>query len=192
MPDLATRSGQQQLEDLLEGTDLLILDNLSALCRSGNENDGQDWLPVQEWILGLRRRGISVLFVHHSGKNKSQRGTSKREDLLDTVIALKNPSDYEASQGLRCEIHFEKVRSLIGEAARPFEVRMEGDPENGATWKISSVEDSNSLRAATLFEAGLSVRDVAEELSVSKSAAGRLRQKWSTANGNLVSRRPTV
>ena len=116
MPDLATRYGQTFLEPHLEGVDLLILDNLSALCREGNENEGEGWLPVREWALGLRRRGMSVLFLHHAGKSKSQRGTSRREDLLDTVIALKHPADYAPSEGLRCEVHFEKTRAMLGEA----------------------------------------------------------------------------
>lgn len=66
IPDLATREGQFQVETLLSGTDLLILDNLSALCRSGKENEGEGWLPMQEWALRLRQRGLSVLFVHHA------------------------------------------------------------------------------------------------------------------------------
>ena len=66
----------------------MILDNLSALCVSGKENEGESWLPVQRWALRLRQRGISVLFVHHAGKGGAQRGTSRREDLLDVVINL--------------------------------------------------------------------------------------------------------
>ena len=96
-----------------------------------------------------------MLFVHHSGKNRSQRGTSKREDLLDTVIALKQPSDYDPSRGLRCEVHFEKTRGLYGEAATSFEVQMLSDFPTGASWDIRSLDDTNSLRAAELFEAGI-------------------------------------
>jgi putative DNA primase/helicase len=104
IPDLATLEGQRLLEPYLTGIDLLVLDNLSALCRDGNENEGEGWLPVQEWALRLRRQGMSVLFVHHAGKNKTQRGTSRREDLLDTVITLKHPPDYDPREGLRCEV----------------------------------------------------------------------------------------
>jgi hypothetical protein len=39
---------------------------------------------MQEWLLSLRRKGKTVLIVHHTGKPNrdgqvSQRGTSKRE-----------------------------------------------------------------------------------------------------------------
>jgi len=193
MPDLSTSEGQRRLEPLVAGADLVVLDNLSALCKTGNENEGQDWLSIQEWMLGLRKRGIAVFFDHHAGKNRSQRGTSKREDLLDTVIVLKHPSDYDHSQGLRCEVHFEKTRAQLGDAAKSFEVVMQCDPINGARWEVRSLEDANIQRAAELFSAGLSVRDVAEELGISRSAAGRLRQKWqgNTASAE-VSHRPTV
>jgi DnaB-like helicase N terminal domain/AAA domain len=192
IPDLATSRGQQLLESHLAGIDLVVLDNLSALCRYGNENEGEDWLPVQEWALALRRRGMSVLFVHHAGKNKSQRGTSRREDLLDTVITLKHPADYDPSEGLRCEIHFEKTRSMLGEAAKPCEVRMETGPDGRSAWTWRDVEHSKAEQAGALFAARASVRDVAEELGISKSQAGRLRREWAARQSSEVSRRPFV
>jgi putative DNA primase/helicase len=189
VPDLATRQGQALLEPHLEGVDLLVLDNLSALCRDGNENEGEGWLPVQDWALGLRRRGMSVLFLHHAGKNRSQRGTSRREDLLDTVITLKHPADYAPNEGLRCEVHFEKTRAMLGESAKPFEVRMQSGPDGRANWTMRGLESAKAQKAAELFEAKGTVRDVADELGISRSAAGRLRQKW-MAECNL-SQRPT-
>ena len=190
MPDLATVEGQRLLEPHLSGVDFLVLDNLSALCRDGDENEGEAWLPVQEWALRLRRCGKSVLFDHHAGKNRSQRGTSRREDLLDTVITLKHPPDYSPSEGLRCEVHFEKTRAMLGDEAKPFEVRLESGPDGRAIWTCREIEDAKAEKAAELFAAGLSVRDVAEELKISKSQAGRLRQKWVAEQ--RVSRRPTM
>ena len=99
MPDLATEDGQKAVEPLLEGVSLVIVDNLATLCRSGNENGGESWLAIQGWLLDLRRRGISVLLIHHSGKNGGQRGTSRREDILNTVIRLQHPADYNTSEG---------------------------------------------------------------------------------------------
>ena len=104
--NLSTEEGQQSLEPLLEGLDLLILDNLSTLCTSGSESASDAWVPMQNWLLSLRRRGVSVLLVHHAGTNGRQRGTSRREDALDTVIALRRPEDYSPEQGARFEILF--------------------------------------------------------------------------------------
>ena len=190
MPDLATAEGQRLLEPHLEGVDLVVLDNLSALCRYGNENEGEGWLPVQEWALSLRRRGLSVLFDHHAGKNKAQRGTSRREDLLDTVITLKHPADYDPSEGLRCEVHFEKTRAMLGEAAKPFQVGLQTGEDGRAIWTILELEDAKAEQAAELFACRATVREVAEELGISKSTAGRLRRKWEAER--VLSQRPTI
>lgn len=71
MPDLSTPQGQAMVEQGLAGGDLLVLDNLSCLCRSGKENEGESWLPVQDWALRLRQQGLSVLFVYHAGKGRT-------------------------------------------------------------------------------------------------------------------------
>ena len=155
------------IERELSGVELLILDNLSALCRSGKENEGESWLPVQEWLLRLRQQGHSVLLVHHAGKSGAQRGTSRREDLLDTVVALQHPSDYAVSDGLRCEVHYEKARGFHGQDARPFEVRMQLEGSGAAHWTTSDAEDALLDRAANQFRSGATIRGAAEELLIS-------------------------
>ena len=59
---------QAEVECWLDGVELLILDNLSSLTVGVRENDGDAWAQIQDWLLRLRRRGISVLIVHHAGK----------------------------------------------------------------------------------------------------------------------------
>ncbi len=116
MPDLGSLDGQVEIDSLvLPSTELIILDNLSSLVRSGRENESESWQVVQEWALRHRAAGRSVLFIHHSGKGGQQRGTSKKEDLLDCVISLKRPADYQPNQGARFELSFEKARHLYGQ-----------------------------------------------------------------------------
>jgi KaiC/GvpD/RAD55 family RecA-like ATPase len=149
---------QAELDPWLDGVELLILDNLSSLTAGLRENDSDAWSPIQEWLLRLRRRGISVLIVHHAGKRGEQRGTSRREDVLDTSLSLRRPSDYTPAQGARFEVHIEKGRGLHGEDAKPFEARL--DLSEGKTaWSIKDVEDAARLRVAALLAAGMSVRD---------------------------------
>jgi hypothetical protein len=93
-----------------DGVELLILDNRSSLTVGVRENDGDAWAQIQDWLLRLRRRGISVLIIHHTGKHGGQRGTSRREDVLDTSFSLRQPSDYTIDQGARFEVHIEKGR----------------------------------------------------------------------------------
>ena len=173
---LSRTEGQVYVEDQLADTNLLILDNLSTLCRGGRENDAESWGQIQEWVLRLRRAGLCVLMIHHAGRNGEQRGTSMREDTLETMITLRHPDDYRPRDGVRVEVHFPKVRNIYGDAAEPFEVRMQS--EKGAIhWSMATVGDPTKAKAADLLEEGKTVRQVAEELNISRSAAGRLKKK---------------
>jgi putative DNA primase/helicase len=173
--NLSSGDGQRSLDPLLKDVDLVILDNLSTLASTTSESASDAWVPIQNWLLKLRRRGVSVLLVHHAGTNGRQRGTSRREDALDTVIALRRPEDYSPDQGARFEIHFEKLRNRVdGVGAIPFEARVE-NVGTGISWSLSDLKPPLLLQAAELFADGLTVRDVAATLRISKSEAGRLR-----------------
>lgn len=88
--NLASLEVQNELDQWLDGVDVVILDNLSSLTAVIRDNDAESWGPIQQWLLKLRRRGLSVLIVHHAGKGGEQRGTSRREDVLDTSISLRH------------------------------------------------------------------------------------------------------
>jgi putative DNA primase/helicase len=172
---LGTDEGQDLLDPLLKDVDLLILDNLSTLVTTGSENASDGWVAMQNWLLRLRRQGVAVLLIHHAGTNGRQRGTSRREDALDTVIALRRPDDYSPEQGARFEIHLEKARNRVdGNAAVPFEARIETANE-GIRWISADLMPPKLKQAAILFSDGHSVRRVAVLLGVSSSEAGRLR-----------------
>ena len=92
VPDLATAEGQAAMDAVLGDAEVVLFDNVSTLFRTGQENEAESWAPVQNWLLKLRREGRTVVIIHHSNKAKAQRGTSKREDVLDTVLNLRAPS----------------------------------------------------------------------------------------------------
>ena len=179
MPDLATAEGQDAVNAILDDTELVVLDNLSCLARSGGrENDAESWLPVAQWALELRTRGRSVLFIHHSAKGGQQRGTSKREDLLDTVLRLKEPTDYRHGEGARFEVHYEKARNLHGEATRPIEAQLLGEDASGqARWTFEPVEETTFDRVVQLANEGRSCADIAKELGCNRSTAFRHRSR---------------
>ncbi len=174
--DLSTVEGQQHIEEHLEGVELLILDNLSSLCRSGRENESESWMPIQEWLLTLRRKNISVLLIHHAGKNGNQRGNSKKEDLLDTVVALKKPAKYDPSEGARFEIHYEKARGFHGDDAKSFEASVR-QSENKITWLVKEIENVLFDQVLELKEQGYTQRDIAADLNISLSSVNRLLKK---------------
>jgi putative DNA primase/helicase len=162
---IGSEEGQRAIDPLLSGVDLVIFDNLSTLCTNGSESASDAWVPMQNWLLKLRRQGIAVLLVHHAGTNGRQRGTSRREDALDTVIALRRPEDYSPEQGARFEVHFEKLRNRIeSDGAVPFEAKLDeiSDHEaNGIRWIDCDLRPPVLKQASALFQDGLTVREVA-------------------------------
>jgi putative DNA primase/helicase len=176
LPDLATPEGQRALDAVVDDAELLMLDNLSTLCRSGNENEAESWRVMQEWILAHRRARRAVVFHHHAGKAGAQRGTSKREDVLDTVIALRRPMDYRPEEGARFELHFEKTRGLFGADAESFEARYEVR-DGAAVWTRKVIGDLELERVVEVMRDGMSIRDAADALGMDKSKVARLKAK---------------
>jgi hypothetical protein len=176
LPDLGTTEGQAEVDAAIGDAELVIVDNLSALLRSGKENEAESWLLIQSWALAHRRAGRSILFVHHAGKGGQQRGTSRREDLLDTVITLRWPEDYQAEQGARFEVYFEKARGVFGDDARAFEARYE-ERDGAALWTRTEIADAELMRVVAALHDGMSIRGTAEELGLSKGQVERLKKR---------------
>ena len=181
MPNLSTPKGQNQLDKVLDSThvDLVVIDNLSTLCSFGKENESESWLPIQQLILSLRKRGIALLIIHHAGKDGSQRGTSKREDIVDVVICLKQPSDYQPSEGAKFELHYQKARSMLGEDVKPILCHL---TDQG--WVYSFLENSNHQKIIELSKEGLRNFEIAEELDLSKGYVSKV-VKNAKNNGEL-------
>lgn len=177
MPDLSTPEGQLLLEPHTNEADLIVVDNIATLCRSGKENEGESWLAVQGWALRMRAMGKSVLFVHHAGKGGQQRGTSRREDVLDTVIALKYAKGDEALQGARFELHFEKNRGFYGDDARAREVSLISDEKGNTVWGWQHLNDSTFDRVVDLLNEGLSQKEVSVELEINKGTVSKYARK---------------
>jgi putative DNA primase/helicase len=169
LPDLASPEAQRYFDRAIADADLILIDNLSTLAPGVRENEADSWVPVQAWALRQRRQGRSVLFVHHAGKGGNQRGTSRKEDVLNTVIALRQPPDYSPSQGARFEVHYEKARGFFGADAQPFEAVL-----RDGQWTIADIRrGGDDETISTLRQQGLSVREIAERTGVPKSSVDR-------------------
>lgn len=176
LPDLSTPDGQEEIDEILGDAEVVCVDNLSAWARTGRENDAESWVPIADWMLRLRRRGLAVVLVHHAGKSGQQRGTSKREDLLDAVISLSRPQDYDPKQGAVFVAEFTKARNLTGGDAESLEFKLGGD-DNRAIWICKTAESSNYERIVALTQEGLKPAEICEELQINKSTVSRHLQK---------------
>lgn len=138
VPDLSTQGGRNQYSSLVDETraGLVVFDNLSCLCRSaGDENSAESWAEIQAWANELKRR-TTVLFVHHSGKAKqgkdgaryvpTQRGTSRREDNMRSIVQLLKPP-FAGDEGCSYEVFFRKSSFAFGNEIAPIRVDRQGD-----------------------------------------------------------------
>lgn len=178
IPDLSTPEGRGILKELIGDSELIIIDNISSLFRSGVENEAESWQPVQDWALEQRRNGKTILFVHHAGKGGQQRGTSKKEDILDTVIVLKQPQGYRSDQGACFEVNFEKTRHFAGGDAAPFRVQLKEQPDGLWEWEISESDDEILVNdVAEAVNEGLTIKAIMDKTGLTKSQVETRKKK---------------
>jgi len=99
---------------IARGFHCLILDNLSALASGVDENKGSDYEPIGQWLLELRRRKLTVIVIHHAGRNGFMRGHSKREDACSWILELRNAKT-DAEHGAKFTTHFAKPSRNTGQ-----------------------------------------------------------------------------
>jgi putative DNA primase/helicase len=172
LPDLSTLAGQIEFNCWTDKADLIVVDNLSSLARTGVENDAESWTAIARWALRMRREGRAVLFIHHAGKSGQQRGTSKREDLLDTSILLTRPEDAEPGACFTWE--WSKARGLHGKDMEPLHAELVAGATGRLAWTCRSDGDIRLAEARVLKAQGKSVRQASEEMGISKTTVGRL------------------
>jgi putative DNA primase/helicase len=128
---------------LNKGIEIVVFDNVASLCAGIDENVKSEWDVVNQWLLDLRFAGISSILLHHMGKNKySQRGTSAREDNINTAIHITKPEEYASENLCMFGLKFDKNRDVEKkEDATLIQAmlwQLLEDPEtNKALWNIS-------------------------------------------------------
>ena len=186
--DISTPEGRAFIEESLKGMDIGILDNFSALSPSGDENSAEDWKPIQEWLKRMRIKGLTIILVHHSGKNGVQRGTSARLDILNTVLYLKKPSNYKPENGAHVVLSWGKNRGFFGSAAKPLEARLVEQGERlgwevveEPTKPINAAETGSrterNRRIRELRASGMTQQEITDEVGVAKSTVSKTLKK---------------
>jgi putative DNA primase/helicase len=184
MPDLGTELGRKTIDAIIEAEDpdLIIFDSVSVLVRSGTENEAESWAPIQEWLLGHRWDGRTILLIHHEGKGGTPRGTSKREDVLDTVIRIKKHDEPRAGDDVpegetSYELWFTKGRDLSEKDQEPQVVRL-SIVDDVICWHHDSVKNDRNERIRSMLEQGMSPADIAKELGLTKGRISQIRKTF--------------
>ncbi len=176
-PDIGTKEGRDEINEFAEMVNpkVIFIDNISTFARSGNENEAESWAPIQEWAVQHRKKGRSIVFIHHANKEGKQRGSHKKEDVMDAVIKLKRPDDYVQGEGdTKILVQYTKARHLSGDQSQDIEATL-STKDGLLHWSWES-GDLAYRRAVELLSGKMAIRDIAEELSISKSTVHR----WKT------------
>ncbi|MCQ8877596.1 AAA family ATPase [Pseudoalteromonas shioyasakiensis] len=110
LPDLATANGFSSIATDINNADVVIIDNLSALCPSADEMTQNAWNIYNHTIDTMRHAGKAVLILHHTDKNGiSYRGHSEIARAVDNVIIAKK--DTTLSTHNKTVIDLKKTKS---------------------------------------------------------------------------------
>ena len=186
MPDLGDAAGRREFDRIIDqcAPDLIILNSLSTLVRSGIENEAESWTPVQDWLLSHRWQGRTILLVHHEGKTGRPRGTSKREDTLDTMIGLRkvtddDNSDNNSDNNSVFQLTFTKSRDFYGVAAEPLLIRLT-IKDGQVSWTHETVRDARADKIRELLKNGATHADIGKELGLTKSRVGQIAKEMAS------------
>jgi hypothetical protein len=184
-----TEAGRAAIEAKIEetGATVLILDSIASLAQI-DTNREEHWIPIIEWMVELRCKGICVLYLQQSGKGGEQRGHSVSEDRID--LAIKLTATCNNPKGASFKMTFTKERqgsltplqmtcthgvwAIDGRVAEP-----KKEPSPKPKKKSVSKKQQPILEA---LQAGEPQRSIAERLNVSLRTVSKLKKE--TTNGH--------
>ena len=113
--------------------------------------------------------------VHHENRTGKPRGTSKREDVLDTMIGLRKVTDESAEEDSTFQLTFTKSRDFYGKDSEPMLVRL-SMKEGRVAWTYETVRDARKEKIAELLAGGWKQTDIAKELHLTKGRVNQIAQ----------------
>jgi putative DNA primase/helicase len=156
------------------GVKLWVADNIGALASGINENSKEAWDPINQWLLDLRFSGISTILLHHTGKEGDQRGTSAREDNVDTSITITLPPGHTAEDGCHFIMKFKKNRVVSGDQILLADLDLK---YQSGIWTYQNIKLKSKNEILTLLDEGNKQAEIAKELDVSKPYISRIRRE---------------
>jgi putative DNA primase/helicase len=157
---------------LARGYEVVFLDNIFSLFPGLDLKSDTDWGPVNEWLLRLRAKGLTLILLHHPPKKQEyQFGTGSMIWNADTVLFLKNAKEYSDNCSFTIQVQKSRVRGLGLEGKR-FELTDEG-------WVVHGM-NPQELQMATAIDLWLKKKSqvkIGEHLKMGQSAVSKILQK---------------
>ena len=187
IPNLANPEWQRSISNWFAAHPeykVFIIDNVGSLFPGLDENDKAMWDPCNRWLLNLKFHGVSIIMIHHLGKdtNRGARGTSAREDNIDVSINLVQDGDSPARDGAKFKVEFTKHRGIIGRHAESFTLSYVERKRGVITWE-SSVNGKPSKQdlALCMIMDGIDAKEIQEVLELNKQNFYRVKVRGISA-----------
>jgi len=160
------------------GIQLVALDNIASLAPGLDENSKKDWDPINQWLIDLRFSDITVALLHHENKAGGQRGTSAREDNIDSTISLVRPHDYRIEDGCRFIVKFKKNRISTKDISllQDYEFKLINN-DGYSEWAWTTVRRKNQIEILRMLDEGISQTEITGMLSIDKAYVSRVKSK---------------
>lgn len=183
--NLATSEGQDVLNVWANalGVEVIILDNLMSLSwvDGVSMNSDEFWAPFRRFAVQQRAQGRLVIVVDHSNQSGAIHGTKTKlwhADLVMDLQAIDTDEDLPEGFGTldlrrRFRLRFEKVRGTSISAGQDTLEKVITMGAVGQDWSYEKGRDEQCRMAREMHHNGLTIRDIAEELKLSKSVIGR-------------------
>lgn len=174
--NLLNEQWRNQMKSFLlnQGIKLWVIDNIASLAPGINENAKDEWDPINEYLLSLRFAGIATILLHHVGKSGGQRGTSAREDNIDTSIILKQPDNYETEDGCRFVMTFKKNRVVCGDH---FLLADQEFQYHNGQWTHENAKTKTKSQIIEMINNGFKNKDIATTLGVSSAYVSKVKKE---------------
>ncbi|MEM6820308.1 MAG: AAA family ATPase, partial [Verrucomicrobiota bacterium] len=164
---------------------VLVIDNLSSVSNI-SENDNDEWMKLGDWLLDFRRKGISVVVVHHAGRNGNMRGASRREDPAFWIIRLDDSKERTSTDdGARFVSTFTKCRnSRLWPTPLDWHVSADQDGEFSLEYENAGTDEL----VYQCIKDGLDrCSDIATELDLTKGTVSKSAQKLESSGRISIS-----
>lgn len=141
MWNMSMPGDQMKYSELIKDAEVVIIDNLLSCSTpvDGRDDDLRQWQRLQPWLVKLRAEGKTVILIHHAGKSGEQLGTSARENIVDTIISLKDSKLEQPDHGQAFELYYEKTRNFYGKDKKPLFVEYTMH-EDALYWRTEDID----------------------------------------------------
>jgi len=169
-PNICLEKDRLELMEEFQEVDLIVIDSLSNVFRTGDDNLAYSWGAINEWLKELRKKH-TVIVTHHANKSKGVRGSSKIEDPYDSIWYLGN---LQHEDGKAFFVEPEKNRNNLPGIGKRLGFQRTSSDDGVAMWKNFQVNGNPKREEAmSLYLQGMSQKDIASAIGVQPPAVSK-------------------